>query len=152
MRGEYPKIRVLCGLGTGSPPLARGILQCVNIVVVSPGITPACAGNTSVLACRSANARDHPRLRGEYSRHQKPWKNLLGSPPLARGIPWRFAVTKISPGITPACAGNTFAMSPCMASFPGSPPLARGIHHLYGFQRLATRITPACAGNTDGVC
>ena len=46
LRGEYklPDTKLL--MGTGSPPLARGILLIFSSYAVKPRITPACAGNT----------------------------------------------------------------------------------------------------------
>ena len=32
------------------------------------GITPACAGNTTMEATLQLGIRDHPRLRGEYTK------------------------------------------------------------------------------------
>ena len=74
----------------------------------------------------------------------------------------------MSIGITPACAGNTYAFIPLygvcrdhprlrgeyyqnMVNFQsrlGSPPLARGILCDNAHINKVDRITPACAGNT----
>ena len=92
----------------------------------------------------------------------------MGSPPLARGIP-PFPFSRLaSSRITPACAGNTVAISCvfcCNWDHPrlrgeytlikdaeewetGSPPLARGILLWVAGCACASGITPACAGNT----
>ena len=168
MRGEYWKFWKFRQDWKGSPPLARGIRARRREPRQRSGITPACAGNTSV-ACPTKNAlKDHPRLRGEYH----PAQNFIllgwGSPPLARGIQlipsWRVA----SIGITPACAGNTPLIRlralwsgdhprlrgeyQCCGITPnlsvGSPPLARGIQEKVINTIPGFRITPACAGNT----
>ena len=107
-------------------------------------------------------------MRGEYIPVLAPPPPAKGSPPLARGIPPRIITGLRSDGITPACAGNTFAGA---ADFhrggdhprlrgeyhpphlqtqdrPGSPPLARGIHERKKRTDHDDGITPACAGNT----
>ena len=107
LRGEYHATTADAIMIRGSPPLARGIPCYYSVTFVFIGITPACAGNTNNEGEKISIYRDHPRLRGEYMEVSKPWQNISGSPPLARGIqqaalsctPWR--------GITPACAGNT---------------------------------------------
>ena len=93
---------------------------------------------------------------------------ILGSPPLARGIQNKISSFLMSIGITPACAGNTYAFIPLygvcrdhprlrgeyyqnMVNFQsrlGSPPLARGILCDNAHINKVDRITPACAGNT----
>ena len=107
MRGEYrDEIRRFLGQ-EGSPPLARGIPEYINLTCTLDRITPACAGNTIDCRAYRGTSQDHPRLRGEY-------KNLIlymtvneGSPPLARGIQ-AIGITEVGrSGITPACAGNT---------------------------------------------
>ena len=67
LRGEYGKVLLVRQLSIGSPPLARGIPDFDRSYNFFPRITPACAGNTSILIPRSHLSRDHPRLRGEYS-------------------------------------------------------------------------------------
>ena len=107
MRGEYklPDTKLL--MGTGSPPLARGILLIFSSYAVKPRITPACAGNTGHEMQLNSHYLDHPRLRGEYQVTPSMLFADLGSPPLARGILQSVAATYLSVRITPACAGNT---------------------------------------------
>ena len=68
LRGEYFIFFLLSRKSIGSPPLARGV-PCHR-----PGdrrqqrITPACAGSTLTIATMSTRQRDHPRLRGEYTK------------------------------------------------------------------------------------
>ena len=148
MRGEYQFCVALVGVAVGSPPLARGIQRKATGYRSGTGITPACAGNTSIF-CRDIYMQmDHPRLRGEYVHHHHSRRSGKGSPPLARGIPLYNCTTMFPVGITPACAGNTLQM-PLMRDITkdhprlrgeyflpivvfdcivGSPPLARGIH------------------------
>ena len=71
------------------------------------GITPACAGNTTMEATLQLGIRDHPRLRGEYIVVTNKRTIFLGSPPLARGILLNSDKQHEPIGITPACAGNT---------------------------------------------
>ena len=133
------------------------------------GITPACAGNTRPLPLRRSPSRDHPRLRGEYTRKDQYLPAYTGSPPLARGIRYLHQRARQEPGITPACAGNTYLSDlPVLASGDhprlrgeylkkqirrhtamGSPPLARGIRSKQRLRLPTSGITPACAGNTD---
>ena len=168
MRGEYWKFWKFRQDWKGSPPLARGIqLDPINLCK-HIRITPACAGNTREATGATATIRDHPRLRGEYIVFFSQPEAEHGSPPLARGIQIRFASDLMCPGITPACAGNTYAFIPLygvcrdhprlrgeyyqnMVNFQsrlGSPPLARGILCDNAHINKVDRITPACAGNT----
>ena len=130
--------------------------------------TPAYAGNTSDPSSTIPVFRDHPRLRGEYLLLFRIYNAILGSPPLARGIPLKASVKMLVLGITPACAGNTYSVMVYIRSnrdHPrlrgeyfesltislvqiGSPPLARGIRTMQRKRSGKTGITPACAGNT----
>ena len=107
LRGEYYTTWLYQLERAGSPPLARGIPEYINLTCTLDRITPACAGNTIDCRAYRGTSQDHPRLRGEY-------KNLIlymtvneGSPQLARGIPLLTALGAATTGITPACAGNT---------------------------------------------
>ena len=86
MRGEYTRVLFLAVSVLGSPPLARGIHGMRCLKNWDKGITPACAGNTSRIACEQLTLTDHPRLRGEYMYEREKNYLLAGSPPLARGI------------------------------------------------------------------
>ena len=110
-------------------------------------------------------------MRGEYFLSDNAVVISLGSPPLARGIPYRLQVVISKTGITPACAGNTLRhlckvsrsqdhprlRGEYKAGFKrttrgkGSPPLARGIPWILSIPGSQYRITPACAGNTNAV-
>ena len=107
-------------------------------------------------------------MRGEYIKRGKIFSDGLGSPPLARGIPWCQIRRHFMTGITPACAGNTIknlrgfsgqgdhprlrgeyhSLWRLKVSCIGSPPLARGILSESELSPIRDRITPACAGNT----
>ena len=168
MRGEYRSNNTSKRVLLGSPPLARGIrIVCVHIII-DPGITPACAGNTGFFLPWLPPKRDHPRLRGEYYLIVHKYLPIPGSPPLARGIRAYQSVNGYRSRITPACAGNTVLMAACPQApgdHPrlrgeyyydltlgeggvGSPPLARGILECLDSRSSRMRITPACAGNT----
>ena len=148
LRGEYYQNMVNFQSRLGSPPLARGIL-CDNAHINKVDrITPACAGNTASGRTARIPYLDHPRLRGEYGDMSCNPQVVMGSPPLARGIPWCQIRRHFMTGITPACAGNTrfitkirrvawdhprlrgeyLAASVDHYRHTGSPPLARGIH------------------------
>ena len=65
LRGEKFFRRNPRSFGQGSPPLARGKGQKGLVMYSKVGITPACAGKSSLrLTVRDAS-EDHPRLRGE---------------------------------------------------------------------------------------
>ena len=107
LRGEYHGHNLGTRVLTGSPPLARGIQFGNHIRKLQTRITPACAGNTVPNILLTLSAEDHPRLRGEYFSLNATPDMILGSPPLARGIPEKGKPQTHITGITPACAGNT---------------------------------------------
>ena len=87
LRGEYIVFFSQPEAEHGSPPLARGIQIRFASDLMCPGITPACAGNTTSSLKKTAIPWDHPRLRGEYWIIAEILQEVKGSPPLARGIP-----------------------------------------------------------------
>ncbi len=68
LRGEYISRSASCWSLVGSPPLARGILHILEVGIRLARITPACAGNTVFWRYQHMIKKDHPRLRGEYTR------------------------------------------------------------------------------------
>ena len=70
---------------TGSPPHVRGKPIQSTSVLMTNGITPACAGKTSMVAIPTRLIWDHPRMCGENSLLPKPTVELPGSPPHVRG-------------------------------------------------------------------
>ena len=148
LRGEYVPLDIMIRHVPGSPPLARGIQGDQAHAGGATGITPACAGNTYSFAQPRTPIKDHPLLRGEYDSDNILEHSRQGSPPLARGILLGDQFCRHTPGITPACAGNTLCVIKAVSvawdhprlrgeytlrnksSFRcmGSPPLARGIH------------------------
>ena len=107
-------------------------------------------------------------MRGEYDVTDGTPTQIVGSPPLARGVLTSVARSLQWTRITPACAGSTnFSCKIAMKSWDhprlrgeyvslwmlchlttGSPPLARGVLHLTSILYRPSRITPACAGST----
>ena len=168
MRGEYSCPSIPSVTFLGSPPHARGILCICDKAHLSIGITPACAGNTTVETRCSCPRRDHPRMRGEYQLQAVYNRLRPGSPPHARGILRPLCANIHFLGITPACAGNTirkatyalgiwdhprmrgeyFNIFEAMTVVGGSPPHARGIQNWKPLEVWTLGITPACAGNT----
>ena len=168
MRGEKqsPTLRP-AGLG-GSPPHARGKVLRNVAMVISGGITPACAGKRWERCRRSLTSRDHPRMRGEKVHSYLVWVKNQGSPPHARGKGREMTEEEWSRGITPACAGKRRAQTrpacppwdhPRMRGeknyrntrdnqMMGSPPHARGKAQVQFLQRQGGGITPACAGKS----
>ena len=151
----------------GSPPLARGTDDKARATSPKGGITPACAGNSSIMTTMSWTQRDHPRLRGEQRPPYALAPKQAGSPPLARGTASWLSLNTPFGRITPACAGNRRQArrelknegdhprlrgeQPSRAGQhrrrDGSPPLARGTVIFHLFTSSTIRITPACAGN-----
>ena len=132
------------------------------------GIIPARAGFTKPRPTGPDYRPDHPRSRGVYQEAQREEHRLLGSSPLARGLPARRARSTGLPGIIPARAGFTAVLIPEQApradhprsrgvyseprrsSLPGlgSSPLARGLLLACEETIGITRIIPARAGFT----
>ena len=110
LRGEYGDMSCNPQVVMGSPPLARGILNCHLQIFLINGITPACAGNTWQGDKVQPTTKDHPRLRGEYIKRGKIFSDGLGSPP--------------------PCAGNTLVSNPT-AFYDGDHPRLRGEYPFY---------------------
>ena len=70
-------------------------------------ITPTCVGNTVFASTLVPTGKDHPHLRGEYAYNLLGRYGLVGSPPLAWGIPPTIAKAVDKVRITPTCVGNT---------------------------------------------
>ena len=146
----------------------RGTVCIVIHTTFQIGITPACAGNSFLVAEPYILYGDHPRVCGEQNSPSSEWKRSIGSPPRVRGTgiytqgigrAWR---------ITPACAGNSLAhLAECQIpkDHPrvcgeqaiscnikqhglGSPPRVRGTVPDVPATRIHHGITPACAGNS----
>ena len=91
----------------GSSPLARGLPDQPDGDGVEARIIPARAGFTGSFRVGGATAGDHPRSRGVYARPFPLWIALLGSSPLARGLPTPEGEKVTQIRIIPARAGFT---------------------------------------------
>ena len=85
-RGEYCSVPPPSRMRPGSSPLSRGIPIRTKRRVVTWGIIPALAGNTTVQGMDLWENPDHPRSRGEYVFQTSHLRHVLGSSPLSRGI------------------------------------------------------------------
>ena len=85
----------------------RGKGPAGQILVVSVGITPACAGKSRSQPRLPCTGRDHPRACGEklHIRSIPCW--YVGSPPRMRGKDSLASMTVLFVRITPACAGKS---------------------------------------------
>ena len=68
LRGEYGTVIRQALRKLGSSPPARGIQVRADQSIYILRIIPACAGNTRPKFMSEATYRDHPRLRGEYTK------------------------------------------------------------------------------------
>ena len=125
IRGEYETTEVATICGLGLPPHTRGIRIQLCADEQWGGITPAYAGNTLKSAEPSNRIWDYPRIRGEYLRSSKYTAVSLGLPPHTRGIQVHLRFFLLPSGITPAYAGNTFAVE-CELHFNRDYPRIRG--------------------------
>ena len=91
----------------GSPPRMRGKGPAGQILVVSVGITPACAGKSRSQPRLPCTGRDHPRACGEKRFASASLDAYWGSPPRMRGKGNFHVVTHTKVGITPAHAGKS---------------------------------------------
>ena len=167
-RGVYASHTAAALSSEGSSPLARGLLPEDSRGAGDPGIIPARAGFTDALPRRARARRDHPRSRGVYIVGRLGSSAMLGSSPLARGLPAILLAALAASRIIPARAGFTggdhdgrpgAADHPrsrgvyedgatVLASVDGSSPLARGLPVAQEPARGRLRIIPARAGFT----
>ena len=92
--------------------------------------------------------QDHPRSRGVYPRGNAFRISVMGSSPLARGLPGIRAHPDQAVGIIPARAGFTVGGYHVQGKGSGSSPLARGLHAWNARESEVRRIIPARAGFT----
>ena len=92
MRGEHLLGIAIPSFPSGSSPHARGTPSMVVSFLVSLGIIPACAGNTSSMVHVISLRRDHPRMRGEHRAGDVPRRTCWGSSPHARGTLWAYVI------------------------------------------------------------
>ena len=153
----------------GSPPRVRELPLHFSTNSARSGITPACAGITSVLHGGDGAAEDHPRVCGNYRSSSSSLIGSAGSPPRVRELREVHALDRCFPRITPACAGitnlrafakkydedhprvcgNYFSSSTTRWPRAGSPPRVRELLSNSIHLRKCRGITPACAGITS---
>ena len=155
VRWDHPRSRGVYG----SP--RTGMRPCRRIIPARAGFTPARPGPAPA-------ASDHPRSRGVYSQAAVSATTTPGSSPLARGLRRSPRARRRPPGIIPARAGFTTALSwsahrvtdhprsrgvyqshsaqPVISV--GSSPLARGLPSKSVMRSFRDRIIPARAGFT----
>ena len=169
-RGVYSGRSTYVSQHAGSSPLARGLRLGAAEADRPRGIIPARAGFTNAASATTPDRRDHPRSRGVYLTPSIRAAVIIGSSPLARGLPLANYGQELCPGIIPARAGFTISMRGSNAIStdhprsrgvygldpyrperqPGSSPLARGLL-LWRVDQLAIPgIIPARAGFTPG--
>jgi len=105
--GEQRESNALLCQIIGSPPRVRGTAVTIPRGRAAPRITPACAGNSSIVHTIQDACRDHPRVCGEQYTVEKFRQTYPGSPPRVRGTVLDIAGFGGSSRITPACAGNS---------------------------------------------
>ena len=153
---------------TGSPPRVRG--KPARRVGRQPpsGLTPACAGKTSVRGTREESTGAHPRVCGENRiLLNKAWR-IAGSPPRVRGKHREPRAARACDRLTPACAGKTqhprrtgcsgtahprvcgenTGLKPPLSRGAGSSPRVRGKRPPLRGSRARRGLIPACAGKT----
>ena len=148
MRGEDNVLGVFSRKRLGSPPHARGRQVANRDTGVVERITPACAGKTRR---RSTNLRiswDHPRMRGEDCRIERPFWGRFGITPACAGKTAVLGHTLLIPRDHPRMRGEDAVLAEERSSYAGSPPHARGRPAAEGKLVDDGRTTPACAGKT----
>ena len=147
-RGVYFIILVSSWERPGSSPLARGLLEFHEQIVIMRRIIPARAGFTRRCKRGKRSAKDHPRSRGVYAINKLDGNQLWGSSPLARGLPDMRQMMEDDDGIIPARAGFTRRFRVVGYRPFGSSPLARGLRARMRLLCAGRRIIPARAGFT----
>ena len=107
-RGVYREPRGGTPPGRGSSPLARGLHSDCGAGRGRLGIIPARAGFTPSGIVLTFATRDHPRSRGVYITPLFSLIEVMGSSPLARGLPSYILRDVDGVRIIPARAGFTY--------------------------------------------
>ena len=126
-RGVYRAPRPGTPRRLGSSPLARGLRLPARGDHNHLRIIPARAGFTLPSRCASTTRKDHPRSRGVYAMTDPSLDAIVGSSPLARGLPYMFAELGEDRRIIPARAGFTTAARGRL-SRSGDHPRSRGVY------------------------
>ena len=91
----------------GSPPRVREKPNSLWAGAGKGGITPACAGKTSLAIRSKSSGWDHPRVCGKNQSVTLSLSTFAGSPPRVREKLLKQSVLYLLLRITPACAGKT---------------------------------------------
>ena len=126
-RGVYAPPAPAAEGGTGSSPLARGLLQTIWTGIQVAGIIPARAGFTRPSSPPRSKSSDHPRSRGVYGGECFERGFAGGSSPLARGLPVQAVGAGYNLWIIPARAGFTGARASISRTTPDHPR-SRGVY------------------------
>ena len=172
-RGVYWGLRDPAGASGGSSPLARGLRRQHDPPTAPSRIIPARAGFTREVGAPAAQVgriiparagfthsdrqvpddhRDHPRSRGVYVTGPHPRIRVVGSSPLARGLPKRRLTLRVTDRDHPRSRGVYKPYVEIALSQPGSSPLARGLRGSCPDKLTSDRIIPARAGFTAQTC
>ena len=128
-RGVYAAETAATAMVQGSSPLARGLQRILLQVQKHVRIIPARAGFTTIAGPPIALTQDHPRSRGVYCVRVDEYLSVLGSSPLARGLPSRRTRQAKTIRIIPARAGFTSDASERRAA-GWDHPRSRGVYNL----------------------
>ena len=132
----------------GSSPRVRGTPGKAHQQLPSPGIIPACAGNTLVVTSIMPWAWDHPRVCGEHDGKIVEIIAGTGSSPRVRGTPGEKTGDHVGQRDHPRVCGEHGIVMAVLAVGPGSSPRVRGTRDTPNNWRYSAGIIPACAGNT----
>ena len=146
IRGEHGGLDDGDFQGGGSSPHTRGALGGRADGGLDPGIIPAYAGSTAVLALRHAFRRDHPRIRGEHSTSGDALCMKVGSSPHTRGAPPMVSVSMSWPADHPRIRGEHFDERLVRVSRGGSSPHTRGAPHGFPFESRSCPDHPRIRG------
>ena len=112
--GEKAVLPMWTNTRLGSPPRVRGKAFSYSARSRAVGITPACAGKSTLRKTAGSTYRDHPRVCGEKAAERAEVGKGRGSPPRVRGKGCPAPPHQPARWITPACAGKRDF--PCVGS------------------------------------
>ena len=136
--GEHASGSVCMTAKMGSSPRGRGARLVAAAGRAIPGIIPARAGSTSVLATVNAGTRDHPRAGGEHDTMNTTEMSAKGSSPRGRGARRERYDELDAEGIIPARAGSTQPAGWCGAGRRDHP--RAGGEHFAVDRRISDRV------------
>ena len=110
MCGKDSHITATRAKPTGSPPHVRERPFRIVVIIITAGITPACAGKTRLCPHQPREQQDHPRMCGKDVLMDTLYDVVRGSPPHVRERHDYPFYTSVDDRITPACAGKTVSL------------------------------------------